>query len=594
MQGSFSSESLKLYESLIEELENPDFSEYDLAAYDFTRCVRPNGTVYGTGGKCRKGTEQRKGSSVATAAKKQSLKERMEAAGARLESNAAPPKPTAKATPKPKASEPASATPKPKVSKPVSPVAEQTTKAIPTPKKTVKATPEEVAEKKAREKYAKARAVIDSVQDKHDAIKREIFEATGKGVFYTGQNRRTFDAKVKELGLPSESKLNQLIAKANALKTPKMREEERKAQEEKRLKEFQTQTKEQKREKIQEFLKSMGDKDLESLTQDIRTWSDLVKNNPEYRTTTNINALIAMRALRMKAFQGTKEERSNYKAEQAKLLENSPKYSSTPGSSKPVPKTTRAQQVKLLEGELKTIQSKIDKLNENNQADQAKKWKLEANKNALEFQLDRAKKVDTWQIDPGLPILYKLQGFDAKPEVVKTRADLESRADVAKHPDGRPIIAFRGVTSEEFSHQLKGGGPDGDIHFSGAGIYGNGTYAASAPKTGDTKHDRWAQKTAVSYSGSGGNTERRVTAFAFRSDANLAQFSDAGEYHRWTQKIMKEASKKTGYEFTDIGHAAAAMGIHAYSIPQGGEDYWVVLNRGAMIVATDPQLTPRS
>ncbi len=27
---------------------------------DYTRCVRPNGTAYGTGGKCRKGTEKQK------------------------------------------------------------------------------------------------------------------------------------------------------------------------------------------------------------------------------------------------------------------------------------------------------------------------------------------------------------------------------------------------------------------------------------------------------------------------------------------------------------------------------------------------------
>jgi hypothetical protein len=40
MYGSFSEAALK------------DF-------YDFTRCVRPNGTVYGTGGKCRKGVEQK-------------------------------------------------------------------------------------------------------------------------------------------------------------------------------------------------------------------------------------------------------------------------------------------------------------------------------------------------------------------------------------------------------------------------------------------------------------------------------------------------------------------------------------------------------
>ena len=26
--------------------------------YDFTRCVRPDGSAYGTGGKCRKGNEE--------------------------------------------------------------------------------------------------------------------------------------------------------------------------------------------------------------------------------------------------------------------------------------------------------------------------------------------------------------------------------------------------------------------------------------------------------------------------------------------------------------------------------------------------------
>lgn len=32
----------------------------DEEVFEFTRCVRPNGTVYGTRGKCKKGTEQSK------------------------------------------------------------------------------------------------------------------------------------------------------------------------------------------------------------------------------------------------------------------------------------------------------------------------------------------------------------------------------------------------------------------------------------------------------------------------------------------------------------------------------------------------------
>jgi hypothetical protein len=50
MQGSFSQEAT---ESALQLLKG--FT--DSGVYEFTRCVRPDGTAYGTGGKCRKGTE---------------------------------------------------------------------------------------------------------------------------------------------------------------------------------------------------------------------------------------------------------------------------------------------------------------------------------------------------------------------------------------------------------------------------------------------------------------------------------------------------------------------------------------------------------
>jgi len=55
MKGSFSEESLKRFTELASQTQAADFSEGEV--YDFTRCVRPNGTAYGTGGTCRKGTE---------------------------------------------------------------------------------------------------------------------------------------------------------------------------------------------------------------------------------------------------------------------------------------------------------------------------------------------------------------------------------------------------------------------------------------------------------------------------------------------------------------------------------------------------------
>ena len=37
------------------DLHGLDYSEAEM--FDFKRCLRPNGSVYGTGGTCRKGTE---------------------------------------------------------------------------------------------------------------------------------------------------------------------------------------------------------------------------------------------------------------------------------------------------------------------------------------------------------------------------------------------------------------------------------------------------------------------------------------------------------------------------------------------------------
>jgi hypothetical protein len=55
MHGSFSEEALEQFAQLAAQTQAADFAEGD--TYDFTRCVRPDGTAYGTRGKCRKGSE---------------------------------------------------------------------------------------------------------------------------------------------------------------------------------------------------------------------------------------------------------------------------------------------------------------------------------------------------------------------------------------------------------------------------------------------------------------------------------------------------------------------------------------------------------
>jgi hypothetical protein len=50
VRGGFSEESLDLYQSLVQLYT--ESGEYYEGVYDFTRCVRPDGSVYGTKGKC--------------------------------------------------------------------------------------------------------------------------------------------------------------------------------------------------------------------------------------------------------------------------------------------------------------------------------------------------------------------------------------------------------------------------------------------------------------------------------------------------------------------------------------------------------------
>jgi hypothetical protein len=52
--GAFLEEALEAYQNALAGKEGADFAEGD--SYDFTRCVRPDGSFYGTNGRCRKGT----------------------------------------------------------------------------------------------------------------------------------------------------------------------------------------------------------------------------------------------------------------------------------------------------------------------------------------------------------------------------------------------------------------------------------------------------------------------------------------------------------------------------------------------------------
>jgi hypothetical protein len=53
MYGNFSEDSLSHYQEILQYLEDPSLEFEEGDTYDFTRCVRPNGTAYGTRGACQ-------------------------------------------------------------------------------------------------------------------------------------------------------------------------------------------------------------------------------------------------------------------------------------------------------------------------------------------------------------------------------------------------------------------------------------------------------------------------------------------------------------------------------------------------------------
>ena len=211
-----------------------------------------------------------------------------------------------------------------------------------------------------------------------------------------------------------------------------------------------------------------------------------------------------------------------------------------------------------------------------------------------------------WEAEIHTPMgyIYDRQGFNGKPSRVKTVEDLQKSKDLMKGGDGKPLVLYRGVEDKQFADQFKGLGPDGGQHYPGVGIFGNGTYAASRQfySTGAQaqKSTSRAIQTARTYSGTDIKKEARplVTAFGIKKDAKILRWPKGSDttdganplWMEWEQSIHEEAQKLTGLVPRTTGEAAAALGYDGYQVPEAGwdQDYWVIFNRNALVVAEDP------
>ena len=216
--------------------------------------------------------------------------------------------------------------------------------------------------------------------------------------------------------------------------------------------------------------------------------------------------------------------------------------------------------------------------------------------------------------------VYEQQGFNAKSELVKDMDELLARKDLIKDVDGKDnLVFFRGIPQQSSVDQWQGRGSQGGVHYSGKGVYGNGSYMAAAGRSGKYSVEA-AHSTATSYAG---DKRSLVTASGLKKDArvwrtsvpvpkdnpsldraannkaiNAARMEAHNEWEKWSLNVVKEAKAKYGEDLNDIGEAAAALGYDAYQVPManhgrgGSEDYWVVLNRGSLVSIEGPSPVP--
>lgn len=320
----------------------------------------------------------------------------------------------------------------------------------------------------------------------------------------------------------------------------------------------------------------------------IRSFADYIKSNPANNNRANRDSLLMLRALRARVSSKGESSTTNPPKSQS-----SSKYSKVPGSSKPIAKEDTAKIAERLRKEIKDLDDRINAITGQTDKDVSSKRNLKYEKAQLWAQLSSTQNGVVPTIS--LSSVYNMQGFNAKPELVESRSELEKSGKILKNSDGSPVILYRGVSDASFSDQFKGLGPQGSYHYPGEGIYGDGSYAASASnpgRAGAFPNETYARSTAKFYAGRNGDINQKVTAFGLRSDANVIEFKNMEDFNKWSLSILTEAQSKTGYKFNNVGIAAAAMGIHAYRVPvEDYEDYWVVLNRGAIIAAKNSEIS---
>jgi hypothetical protein len=255
-------------------------------------------------------------------------------------------------------------------------------------------------------------------------------------------------------------------------------------------------------------------------------------------------------------------------SDRKEALKNTPTYEQTPGSRKPIPSTSTE--------ELREIGKKV----------LAEYPELENDDIFMGF-MNGGKY-------PPLSVIYEMQGFNSKPELVGSKSELMKRTDLVKGHDGSSLLFHRGA-GIDYTQQLLGTGVNGEFHGPGRGTYGHGSYAAASVRDPNGNPGK-AKRVAEGFASMGRKGEedfgisKQAVTFGLREDSRYKYFNDSESFRNWVREVSEEAERVTGLKSLDIGVAAAVMGIHAYNVPNpeyDGVDFWVILNRGALVISTE-------
>ncbi|GAA3027268.1 hypothetical protein [Streptosporangium longisporum] len=165
--------------------------------------------------------------------------------------------------------------------------------------------------------------------------------------------------------------------------------------------------------------------------------------------------------------------------------------------------------------------------------------------------------------DQRLANIWKEQGFDGLPRAV---SDEELDADIA----AGGIEMFRGLTGSSgrpYAEQFI----NGDEHFPGLGVFGNGTYTSPAAYF------------AATYAVTDGRGS--MMRMALRSDARVIDYDKLPEAAQESENAVTD--RRIADAMTDPGRLASMLGYDAIRVSHIKPHQYVILNRTAVSVSTD-------